>query len=99
MDAGGKLAEILVTLVETITEVSDNSVRKITVDTSVGELPSDVVGSLRVGDILVTSGEVAIVSLASDSQVTLSIIPQYYANIKVIKYIYEDGAWVIDESE
>lgn len=73
--------------------------RKITVDAELDALPSDFVGSVEAGDILCANGSVAIVSLASDTDVVFSTIPTVYSSIGVTKYKYENGTWVLNKSE
>lgn len=97
VDIGGALPVILNEIVDAIGEGGGDSVRKITVDAELEALPSDVVGSVKAGDILSAKNGLAIVTVASDSQVVFSQIPPAAGSIYVTNYSYKDGTWVLDE--
>lgn len=97
---GGALSEVLNEIVDRIGQGGGDSVRRITVDSKITELPSDVVGSVRNGDILFAQKSgVAIVSFTSESRVIFSTIPAVYGDLTPVEYKYENGTWVLDESE
>ena len=81
-------------------EGGGDSVSKITVDAKITELPSDVVASVKAGDrLFAQQSGVAIVSFTSESLVIFSTIPTVYSALTPVNYKYENGTWVLDESE
>lgn len=100
VDIGNALPEILNEIVDAIGEGGGDSVSKITVDAKITELPPDVVASVKVGDILFAKKSgVAIVSFTSEKRVIFSTISTVGGNLTPVEYKYENGTWVLDESE
>lgn len=99
VDIGGALPTILDEIVEMASQGGGDSVRRITVDAELEALPSDVVGSVEAGDTLVAHGSVAIVSLANEERVVFSTMPTFSGSLGAVRYKYENGTWVLDDSE